>query len=1105
MLYADLMLQVGCACEKWNAGDQTNDNFMFRRWLRKLSKTFDWKERRLQALIKALEAAAGSSCCARLLKWLTKRISAENGHSQSGKDDTRETDSAALLTDTTEEQAKRSLLDVECGRERDLLLERSQSELASFDKTTSELALQPGLLPSKQREKARNEILVQQEKALAELDDEYRKKRDSGMPNQASTSEEAPPPEQAVSEAVEVPLPITGSMKSVCTIASELIRHMLLLELYDGGMLAAEAVSVHLKERAAMIKARRKTTTQETHRPLFLALREEAYDNDDDKSESDSDVPLSDDDQLLNDPSNLIESMSKGALTPELEVLYGLSLIGLGGKNFVALKLLESIRALDREPLSFFSFSRESTSITTQSARSLVEEKAARPLGRIEALASIANILRSTGKEKELAHRVSPLFTSEARGLMKGNLIDTVLDDTEGTSRFDREPLVQVLAAAASYQIEETKALLSESKFADALALVESSVDILTKVLKVQWNVSKNGSVSSQCAQLVRSLSRAFSLLCRLEQLESCGKEALQYALRQMPIPVSLLCSCCTSEAPSTDGHNVSLDSVPLPSNWLTKSRKAIAERVFHLCVANNIKGFSGWKNQAIFSGIANQLGLTVIGDCLVGILVDFEVDLEEQWDILRNSQAVMPSFDFEAEMAAVRETTWYMELIEKKKNCQRIPRYGEDDALAVLLSYSRSCLLRASELDDNQQKSNLVFESMSILLPASQFCLKRKLWNSSVGCIVPPFDSKRSSTSATRSKKKGDARRSSKTRTSESRGSRKKTDSAVSDEKKDDSATALPANLGPSILMLARPSREPSRALHEGFTGENADCLLSNMIVIPCTALLAEWKKTNSNVRDGMGEHRSSLLMSEVNDAVRVLRSCYSEQWVRKSSVSVALTLLDVACSPSCENPFLCVQQAARFASHGPKYSDFGSKMTLPKHEDVTPLLALRMLGRAECLQSLYHCKEAADLCRFVASVCNIRRGSSNSPLWRWNDMWKVLGICAYNVSVVIRYTASTLVRENGALKMSDYWKGEIIEELKRGRADGLSLIPGHQISDNPARSSTEIRTDTSTYYGEQQKDDDSAKMSTEQITERAMLAEKISTDDDSIDKVPV
>jgi len=73
LLYADLMLRIGFGCKQWNRGIQSNSNYMFKRWLRKYSTTFDWKELRLQALCMALEAAAGSAACSELGDWLRLR------------------------------------------------------------------------------------------------------------------------------------------------------------------------------------------------------------------------------------------------------------------------------------------------------------------------------------------------------------------------------------------------------------------------------------------------------------------------------------------------------------------------------------------------------------------------------------------------------------------------------------------------------------------------------------------------------------------------------------------------------------------------------------------------------------------------------------------------------------------------------------------------------------------------------------------------------------------------------------------------------------------------------------------------------------------------
>jgi hypothetical protein len=77
LLYADLMLRIGHECRQWNRGVQNTDNYMLRRWLRKLSRSFDWQERRLQALSKALEAACGSKSCSIFMQWPKSRVAVD--------------------------------------------------------------------------------------------------------------------------------------------------------------------------------------------------------------------------------------------------------------------------------------------------------------------------------------------------------------------------------------------------------------------------------------------------------------------------------------------------------------------------------------------------------------------------------------------------------------------------------------------------------------------------------------------------------------------------------------------------------------------------------------------------------------------------------------------------------------------------------------------------------------------------------------------------------------------------------------------------------------------------------------------------------------------
>jgi hypothetical protein len=111
-----------------------------------------------------------------------------------------------------------------------------------------------------------------------------------------------------------------------------------------------------------------------------------------------------------------------------------------------------------------------------------------------------------------------------------------------------------------------------------------------------------------------------------------------------------------------------------------------------------------------------------------------------------------------------------------------------------------------------------------------------------------------------------------------------------------------------------------------------------------------------------------------------------------------------------------------------------------LPEKTECTPLQALVILGRADCLHAVYFPNEAAFLCSFVAKVCRLRReneGVDGAEL-EWNLQWKIVAIYAFNVSVMIRTTVSTVLDKQQQNSFLSMWERDVVEELERGRTDG-------------------------------------------------------------------
>ncbi len=242
LLYADLMLRVGHECIQWNRGNRFNDNYMFRRWLRKYSQVFDWQERRLQALCLALEAAAGTKSTGRFIQWMRNRaydncvqnIDGEKGAAAAAEEEETDKDD-----DNANEQLE---------SERQMLLAKHRSEMEAFDKSTNDLELALNSAAAKDRKSNRDDLLKSQEDAVATLDKEY-----GGDEKQAIVEKKHDEMMADFHDSV----PIAASCRQVCKIASELMKHLHGLEMYPGARLVGETVSNYLKERAAKNDRRR--------------------------------------------------------------------------------------------------------------------------------------------------------------------------------------------------------------------------------------------------------------------------------------------------------------------------------------------------------------------------------------------------------------------------------------------------------------------------------------------------------------------------------------------------------------------------------------------------------------------------------------------------------------------------------------------------------------------------------------------------------------------------------------------------------------------------------------------------------------------------------
>jgi hypothetical protein len=326
LLYADLMLIIGHECLQWNRGIQTNENYMFRRWLRKYSEHFDWQERRFQALYMALEAAAGTKTCRRLLLWIQermlrmksddgskqdnggnwevcdtyemdRRLQEQKAASQQSEDNGQESpakrkDGDNPLSDEVELDAGtnsnhvitsgyRYSNDLEelskaFNRDREAMLAANKSELSAFDSETREINLEEGSSEFKLRNKEREAIVKKHQQAFITLAVNFQEQNKILEQQQASKYDNL--------DAKGKELEMSGTCAIVCDIAAQLVKQCLAMSLYHGGRHACEAVSFYLQERAQRYVQRKAKWQSFEERQAFngksiLQLGREDYDN----------------------------------------------------------------------------------------------------------------------------------------------------------------------------------------------------------------------------------------------------------------------------------------------------------------------------------------------------------------------------------------------------------------------------------------------------------------------------------------------------------------------------------------------------------------------------------------------------------------------------------------------------------------------------------------------------------------------------------------------------------------------------------------------------------------------------------------------------------
>lgn len=1028
LLYANLMLQIGHECIQWEKGVQTNRNYMFRRWLRKFASTFNWRERRLQALCKALEAAAGSTSSAHLLTWLQKR--AEDLPLATTHDDESPTSTEMVEIDVQSimrgrergiEEGDDSYHLTSSKIEQDLLLRRNEAELADFDKTTRDMIVDNASIAVKRRASIRKELIYRHQQQIADLST-----LDLGSRLRETSVADALNERGGVACGFMSSHSIGASCTTVCQISSILMRHMIFLHLFEGAVLVGDTVALYMKERAARHERRSEFLRIRTAKRLSISNRvvqDEAYDEMHDIESDDEDILLSDEDHLTNE-TGIFLSLKSGALPPELLVLKSLAYVGIGGKDYLAAKGLESVNALVQEPDSWFTKDTrrvKNCGTCWESFRQDMTE----PLRKTTALSLTAKVVGEVGKMREMANFLRPLFDEYETVLFAQGFVDQLIETLQSMPcskstchTFD------VIVAASRFRLQIAAKIISSGRDkSKSTALIILSLEKSLSILSKMWSIERDRSIPEPCVTLLAVVAEAARLVAKLQMGSDITQSSLENIYTHILRAVSHICD--------HDGLDLTLDckddvlellsEAPFAVSWMSSSHEVIALRSYNMCVAKNVSFFSGWEKGEFaeqllrYREVPNLFGVTTADSRTSGFVgLSLEIELEQVWHVMHSIVPETSAFDFRNQLMAVRKTQWYEETkgdIEAAEMRFSIASFGEDSGLSLLLSFAKICLERAKLSRSQLEKNKNVLNALSIILPISQFCLNTKVWESAIGSAAAGANGERVALEFKRIRKFGMG------------------------------GTVRPS--GRESASTKKRALEPqgSETRFRGwFEGENNKYPMRNFLNIPCSSFRDAWHSCSGD--ETVVSIETKTAMQRLARSVGLLRNCYTEQAIERASLSIATLLLDLAAKPGCRNPFICMQQATLFSSQAAKggTSDQPFKVSLPNQLAVQPAQALAILGRADCLQAIHFCDEAAYLCWFVVSLCRQRRDHRRDD-FGWTRQWKIIAVYAYNVSVGIRLTSNLLnkIREKSS-ESGFTWSSESVKELQQARADGIA-----------------------------------------------------------------
>lgn len=226
-----------------------------------------------------------------------------------------------------------------------------------------------------------------------------------------------------------------------------------------------------------------------------------------DSSDDDDDEPpeyLSDEEIMESNPA-LVDHFCRGVLPPELQVLFALSLIGEGGKDFLASKCIDAMAELKDDTPNYIEQKVADTDAICYPAWQVYHQAMTDQLPTIPALAFIADMLKKVKKEKEWARKIGPMFQSAMKSIESTGLLDQALDAEKSKNPntiLRRTHVLKIVLAGARFRVLqcELQLLSTNDPNRDVAACFEEVESVMCRL----WN-GEDGRLPSKSSVEVRA------------------------------------------------------------------------------------------------------------------------------------------------------------------------------------------------------------------------------------------------------------------------------------------------------------------------------------------------------------------------------------------------------------------------------------------------------------------------------------------------------------------------------------------------------------------------------------------------------------------------